>query len=65
VGGACIAYEQEGRRGAYRVIVGKPERKKPIGRPRHGWRIMLRWISGKWDGGGDMDGIVLAQDKDR
>jgi hypothetical protein len=24
------------RRGAYRVLVGKPEGKRPLGRPRHG-----------------------------
>jgi len=25
------------RRGAYRVLVGKPERKRPLGRPRRRW----------------------------
>jgi len=25
------------RRGACRVLVGKPEGKRPLGRPRHGW----------------------------
>jgi hypothetical protein len=25
------------RRGAYRVLVGKPEGKRPLGRPRHRW----------------------------
>jgi hypothetical protein len=24
-------------RGAYKVLVGKPERKRPLGRPRHRW----------------------------
>jgi hypothetical protein len=33
------------RRGAYRVLVGKPERKKPLGRPR----IILKWIFRKWN----------------
>ena len=46
------------RRGAYRVLVGKPERKRPVGRPRRGWKDnILR----KWDGG--MDWIDLAQDR--
>ena len=36
-------------RGAYRVLVGKPEGKRPLGRPRlDGW-IILGWISGRWD----------------
>jgi hypothetical protein len=39
------------RRGIYRVLVGKPEGKRPLGRLRHRWRIILRWIFGKWDVG--------------
>jgi hypothetical protein len=39
------------RRGVYRVLVGKPEGKRPLGRPRHRWRIILRWIFRKWDVG--------------
>jgi hypothetical protein len=35
----------------YRVLVGKPEGKRPLGRPRRRWRIMLRWIFKKWDVG--------------
>jgi hypothetical protein len=33
------------RRGVYRVLIGKPEGKRPLGRPRH------RCISRKWDVG--------------
>jgi len=29
---------------------GKPERKRTLGRPRHRWRKILRWIFGKWEG---------------
>ena len=36
------------RRGEYRVLVGKPEKMRPLGRPRHSWRIILRWIFRKW-----------------
>jgi len=36
-------------RGAHRVLVGKPEGKSPLGRPRRRWRIILRWIFGKWE----------------
>ena len=32
------------RRGVYRVLVGKPEGKRPIWRPRFRWRIILRLI---------------------
>jgi len=35
VGWACSTYGE--RRGVYRVSVGKPVRKKPLGRPRHRW----------------------------
>jgi hypothetical protein len=35
----------------YRVLVGKPEGKKPLGRPRRRWgRIILRWIFRKLEG---------------
>jgi hypothetical protein len=37
------------RRGVYRVLVGKPERKIPLGRPRRRCGTMLRWIFRKWD----------------
>ena len=36
------------RRGVYRVLVGKFEGKKPLGRPRDGRKIILRWILRKW-----------------
>ena len=30
------------RRGAYRVLVGKPEGKRPHGRPRHRWKDNIK-----------------------
>jgi hypothetical protein len=52
------------KRNAYRILVGKPEGKRPLGRPRRRWvdniKMDLRGIG--WDG---MDWIDLAQDKDR
>ena len=39
------------KRGVYRVLVGKPEGKRPLGRPRCSWGIILRWIFRKWDVG--------------
>jgi hypothetical protein len=46
----------------YRVLVGRPEGKRRIVRPRHVWNYILKWILKKWDGG--MDWIDLAQDSD-
>jgi len=41
---------EEGR-GVFSVLVGKPKGKRPPGRPRRRWRIILRWIFKKWDMG--------------
>ena len=38
-------------RGVYRVLVGKPEGKRAVGRPGIDWRIILRWIFRKWNVG--------------
>jgi len=40
----------EGRSRAYRVLVGRPRGKRPFGRPRHRWGIILKWIFKKWNG---------------
>ena len=32
------------RRDVYRVLVGKPEGKRPLGRPRRRWGIIIRWV---------------------
>jgi hypothetical protein len=52
------------RRNAYRILVGKPEGKRPLGRPRCRWvdniKMDLREVG--WDG---MDWIDLAQDRNR
>jgi hypothetical protein len=29
------------KRGLYRVVVGKPEGKRPLGRPQYWWRIIM------------------------
>jgi hypothetical protein len=49
MGEACSA-DGEGR-GVYRVLVGKPEGKRPLGDPGVDGRIILRWIIRKWDVG--------------
>ena len=46
-------------RGMHRVLVGKPEGKRPFGRPRR------RWVDLQEVGCGYMDWIWLAQDRDR
>jgi hypothetical protein len=51
------------RRGTYRVLVGKFEGQRPLGRHRCRWRIILKWHFRKWEGG--LDWIDLAQDRDR
>jgi hypothetical protein len=45
----------EEERGVYRVLVGKPEGKRPLRRPRRRWGIILRWIFRKWDVGYGLD----------
>jgi hypothetical protein len=51
-------------RNANRTLVGKPEGKRPLGRPRRRWvdniKVDLNGIG--WDG---MDWIELAQDRDQ
>jgi hypothetical protein len=32
------------KRNAYRIFVGKPEGKRPVGRPRRRWMDTLKWI---------------------
>jgi hypothetical protein len=34
---AGYVVRMEAKRNAYRVLVGKPEGKRPLGRPRHRW----------------------------
>jgi hypothetical protein len=51
-------------RGVYRVLVGKPEGKRPLGRPRCRWEDNIRKDLQEV-GCGCMDWIGLAQDRDR
>jgi hypothetical protein len=39
------------KRGAYRILVGRPEGRRPLGRPRRRWEDNTKWIFKKWDGG--------------
>jgi hypothetical protein len=58
-GGACSTYGD--RRGVYRVLVGKPEGKRPLGRPRHRWEDNIKMDLQKLGCGG-MYWFELAQD---
>jgi hypothetical protein len=62
MGGACSTYG-EGRV-VYRVLVGKSEGKRPLGRPRHRWEDNVR-MDLQEVGCGCEDWIGLAQDRDR
>jgi len=58
--GACMGE----RRGVYRVLMGKLERKRPLGRPRRRWKDNIEMDLqevGRWG----MDWVDLAQDRDR
>jgi hypothetical protein len=53
-----------GGRGVYRVLVGKPEGRRPLGRPRRKWEDNIQ-IDLQDVACGGMDSIELAQDRDR
>jgi len=42
--------ERMGGRGAYRVLLGRREGKRPLVRPRRGWENCIKWIFEKCDG---------------
>jgi hypothetical protein len=52
------------KKNAYRILVGKPEGKRPLGRSRSRWvdNIKMELRERGWDG---MDWIDMAQDRDQ
>jgi hypothetical protein len=46
------------------ILVGKPDGKRPLGRPRHRWEDNIK-IDLRETGCGGMDWIDLAQDRDQ
>ena len=60
MGGARM---EEGR-GVHKVLVGKPEGKRPLGRPRRRWEDYIKMdLQGVGRGGGDW--MEFAQNRDR
>jgi hypothetical protein len=59
-----MQHKGEEKRNAYRLLVGNPEGKRPLGRPRRKWVDSIRMDLGEiaWD---DVDCIGLAQDRDK
>jgi hypothetical protein len=62
MGWSCSTNEE--KRNAYRLLLGKPEGKRPLGRPRRRWVDNIRMDLGEVEWG-DMDWIDLAQDRNR
>ena len=58
-----IAHMEEWR-GVYRILVGKPEGKRPLGKPRCRWKDNIK-MDLQEVGCGSVDWIDLAQDRDR
>jgi len=61
MGGACGAYG--GRERCHRILVRKPEGKRPLGRPRRRWEDNIKMDLGEVGGGGDW--MELDQGRDR
>jgi hypothetical protein len=62
MGGVCRTYGE--RLSLYRVFVGKPEGKRPLGRPRPRWEDNIKMVLQDMGCGG-MDWIELAQERGR
>jgi hypothetical protein len=58
-----VARMGEGK-GAYRILVGRPEGRRPLGRPRRRWEDYIK-MDLQEVGWGGMDWIDMAQDRDR
>jgi hypothetical protein len=61
---ACHVARIGEKKNAYRLLVGKPEGKRPLGRPRRWWVDNIRIDLGEV-GWGDVDWIGLAKDRNR
>jgi hypothetical protein len=61
MGGVCSTYG--GKSGAYRILVGRPEARRPLGRPRRRWEDNIKMDL--QEVGWGMDWIELAQYRDK
>jgi hypothetical protein len=62
MGGACSTNGE--KMNAYKILVRKPEGKRPLGRPRRRWEDNIK-MDLKEIGWGGIDWIDLAQDRDQ
>jgi hypothetical protein len=62
MGGECGAHGEV--RGAYNILVGRPEGRRPLVRPRRRWEDNIK-VDVREIGFRDVDWIHLAQDRDR
>ena len=60
MGGACSTMGE--RRGVYRILVGRPEGKRPLGRPRHRWEDNIK-MNRQEVGCGGVHWIEVARDR--
>jgi hypothetical protein len=62
----CVGHvaRMEEERGVHKVLVGKPEGKRPLGRPRRRWEYNIK-MDLQEVGRGCGDWMELAQDRDR
>jgi hypothetical protein len=55
---ACSTYGE--RRGAHKALVGKPEGRRPLGRPRHSWEDNIKMdLTVEWGRGARIESIWL------
>ena len=58
---ACMGMSK----GVYRILVGRPEGKRPLGRHRNRWKVNITMDLREVGWGGGLDWVYLAQDRGR
>jgi hypothetical protein len=62
MGWAGLVAQIRARKDAYRVLVGKPEGKRPLGRPRRRWEDNIKNVSSR-SGMGAWTGLIWLRDR--